>query len=204
MLHRIDRLLPRALRRTLPDFPLPATAMPTALRDRLRHRSETAAAVHSSPLPPRIDLVAIPEGGARLVLEAGSLRPISHSVIRLAVINAGWEIGSWMGFSIVEDDLRGRYVLFRAYGASKPIAVLSEIAAGWDLSGRAAIYLPDEVFSRMIEYLRGFTGNSIEQQSVRLNVARSFDPGDDRHDHGAGIWRWHADTRPSKAFAVLA
>ena len=123
--------------------------MPTALNGRPRLRGEAIGVAHSSPLPPRIDLVAVAEGGARLVLEAGSLRPISHSVVRLAVINGGWEIGSWMGFSIVEDELRGRYALFRAYGACKPIAVLSEIAAGWDLAGRAAIYLPEEVFSRL-------------------------------------------------------
>jgi hypothetical protein len=193
MLNRIDRFLPRAFRRSSPVVAPAATAMPTALNGRPRLRGEAIGVAHSSPLPPRIDLVAVAEGGARLVLEAGSLRPISHSVVRLAVINGGWEIGSWMGFSIVEDELRGRYALFRAYGACKPIAVLSEIAAGWDLAGRAAIYLPEEVFSRLIE-----------QKSVRLNIAPPFDPGVSRSEHDTGIWRWHAGSRPNKVFALIA
>lgn len=205
MLNRIDRFLPRAFRRgERAVLPATATSLPTALRGRSRFRSEAISVFPSSPLPPRIDLTVAEGGGARLVLEAGSLRPISHSIIRLAVINGGWEIGSWMGFSIVEDDLRGRYALFRAYGACKPIAVLSEIAAGWDLVGPAAIYLPEEVFSRLIEYLRGFSGTAIEQQSVRLNIAPSFDPGALRSEEGAGIWRWHADARPNKVFALTA
>jgi hypothetical protein len=204
MLNRIDRFLPRAFRRSSPVVAPAATAMPTALNGRPRLRGEAIGVAHSSPLPPRIDLVAVAEGGARLVLEAGSLRPISHSVVRLAVINGGWEIGSWMGFSIVEDELRGRYALFRAYGACKPIAVLSEIAAGWDLAGRAAIYLPEEVFSRLIEYLRGFSGSAIEQKSVRLNIAAPFDPGVSRSEHDTGIWRWHAGSRPNKVFALIA
>ncbi len=204
MLDRIDRFLPRAFRRNQAAGAAAMIAMPTPLRDRSRHRSEMSVAPYASPLPPRIDLVAATDGGARLVLEAGSLRPITHSVIRLAVINGGWEIGSWMGFSILDDELRGRYAVFRAYGASKPIAVLSEIAAGWELTDRAAIYLPEEVFSHLIEYLRSFSGSAAEQRSVRLNIARSFDPGAPTAEHDTGIWRWHAGSRPNKVFALIA
>lgn len=129
---------------------------------------------NETPLPRRIELYGRANGSLRLVMDAGSVRPVEVAVIR-AHLSTRLNSEVYAGFS----ELNPGYgspsgFLFRPYTGCRPVFVTQFGLEGVGGLESDQLLLPAQAFVQLAVHLRAVANTGQDQASIRLKLDRSF------------------------------